>query len=47
MFGRGQRNDLDDDEAGQLAPLIRDELNVELQAIADRDPQERKLLGKL
>jgi diadenosine tetraphosphate (Ap4A) HIT family hydrolase len=34
MFGRGQREELDDDEAEQLAGELRDELRKELEKYA-------------
>lgn len=40
MFGRGQREELDDDEGEQLAGELRDELRKELEQYAG---QESKL----
>jgi hypothetical protein len=37
MFGRGQRSDLDEDEAAELAKNLRAELARELERIAERE----------
>jgi hypothetical protein len=37
MFGRGQRSDLDEDEAAELAKKLRAELGRELERIADKE----------
>jgi diadenosine tetraphosphate (Ap4A) HIT family hydrolase len=37
MFGRGQRSDLDEDEAAELANNLRVELARELDRIADKE----------
>lgn len=37
MFGRGQRSDLDEDEAAELASKLRAEMTRELQRIAERE----------
>jgi diadenosine tetraphosphate (Ap4A) HIT family hydrolase len=37
MFGRGQRSDLDEDEAAELANNLRVELARELERIADKE----------
>ena len=47
MFGRGQRTDLDDDDATLLARLIRSEIHAELQNLGHKDAQAHRLLGKL
>ncbi len=47
MFGRGQRMDLDDEEAVKLAATIRKELRNEIQAMSELDAEGHKLLGKL
>ena len=47
MFGKGQRTDLDEEDAAVLAPQIRDEIQKELAVMADKDPHARRLLGKL
>lgn len=47
MFGRGQREDLDEEEAAKLAAKIREELKKDLVAMSSQDAEGRKLLGKL
>lgn len=47
MFGKGQRTDLDDDDAVILAPRIREEIQVELKRLIHHDPSMHKILGKL
>lgn len=47
MFGKGQRNDLDDEDAAVLAPQIRKEIMAELKTMAQKDPHAHRLLGKL
>lgn len=47
MFGRGQREDLDDDEAVQLAAKIRAEVEKDLECMAEKDRDGRSLLGRL
>ena len=47
MFGRGQREDLDDAEGKVIAASIRAELRKDLQAMGDDDPEGRRLLGRL
>lgn len=47
MFGRGQREDLDDDEAVQLAAKIRAEVEKDLEGMAVKDKDGRMLLGRL
>ena len=47
MFGRGQRMDLDDDEAVTLASKMRSELKKVVQEAANLDPEDFQLLGKL
>lgn len=47
MFGRGQREDLDDDEAVELATKIRAEIEEDLQGMAEKDADGRSLLGRL
>ena len=37
MFGRGQRSDLDEDEAAKLSKNLRAELARELERIADKE----------
>jgi diadenosine tetraphosphate (Ap4A) HIT family hydrolase len=37
MFGRGQRSDLDEDEAAELAENLRAELARELERIASKE----------
>jgi len=37
MFGRGQRSDLDEDEAAELSKNLRAELARELERIADKE----------
>lgn len=37
MFGRGQRSDLDEDEAAELAKRLRAELGRELERIAVKE----------
>jgi hypothetical protein len=37
MFGRGQRSELDDEEAAELAKALREELSKELE----RAPREK------
>ncbi|KAE9973744.1 hypothetical protein BLS_003439 [Venturia inaequalis] len=40
MFGRGQREELDDDEGEQLAGELRDELRKELEQYAGQETEE-------
>lgn len=47
MFGKGQRDELDDEEGIKVAALIRTELEKDLQAMSDNDMDGRALLGKL
>jgi len=37
MFGRGQREDLDDEEAAGLAESIREALRREVEGLAERE----------
>jgi len=37
MFGRGQREDLDDEEAASLAESIREALRREVEGLAERE----------
>jgi hypothetical protein len=37
MFGRGQREDLDDEEAEELARLLREELAREVARVKDQE----------
>jgi len=47
MFGKGQRDELDDEEGIKVAALIRKELEKDLEAMAHNDSNGRVLLGKL
>lgn len=47
MFGRGQREELDDDDGIKIAAAIRKELEKDLQAMAENDKDGRRLLEKL
>jgi len=47
MFGRGQREDLDDEEAVRLAAKIRAEVEKDLEGMAEKDKDGRVLLGRL
>jgi diadenosine tetraphosphate (Ap4A) HIT family hydrolase len=46
MFGRGQRDELDDEDGIQIAASIRKELEKDLQVMAVDDKPARKLLAK-
>jgi len=46
MFGRGQRDELDDDDGVKIAAAIRKELEKDLQIMAETDKPGRKLLAK-
>jgi hypothetical protein len=37
MFGRGQRTELDEDEAAELSRKLREEVTRELERIASRE----------
>lgn len=41
MFGRGQRDDLDDDEAGRLAEELRRVLREEVEKLGGRKSSSR------
>lgn len=47
VFGRGQREELDDEEGAKLAAAIRRELAVELKEMAAEDSEGLELLAKL
>ena len=47
MFGRGQREELDDDDGIKIAAAIRKELEKDLQIMAEQDADNRRLLEKL
>ena len=57
MFGRGQREELDDDEGEELAGLLRGELarevrrireeGVDLECEVPSDDDDRRVKGKL
>ncbi|THC98924.1 hypothetical protein EYZ11_001561 [Aspergillus tanneri] len=52
MFGRGQRDELDDEEGAKLAGLLRQELAREVQQVKQQDGvdlevDEKTMLGKL
>lgn len=47
MFGRGQREDLDDAEGEVVAATIRAELQKDLLEMDHADPEGRRLLGRL
>lgn len=56
MFGRGQRDELDDDEGEVLAKVLREELVREIKRVRDEEgvdledsgiPERRERLGKL
>jgi len=47
MFGKGQRDELDDEEGVKVAALIRQELRKDLEAMADHDTDGHSLLSKL
>ena len=47
IFGRGQREDLDEEDAGVLVKIIRERLGVELDAVRTKEGEEavRILVG--
>lgn len=47
MFGRSQRDELDDDEGVKIAADIRSQLEIELAEMQAQDAECRQLLGKL
>ena len=47
MFGRGQRDELDDEDGIKLSAAIRRELAKDLVSMADSDIQGKRLLEKL
>lgn len=47
MFGKGQRDELDDEEGIKVAALIRKELEKDLEAMSNHDEHGWSLLGKL
>lgn len=47
MFGRGQRDELDDEDGVKIAAAIRKELEKELTIMAQNDAPARQLLEKL
>jgi len=47
MFGRGQRDELDDEDGIKLSAAIRRELAKDLLSMADNDVQGKRLLEKL
>ena len=47
MFGRGQREDLDDEEGIRLAARIRSEIEKDVQVLEDSDRDSLRVLGKL
>ena len=47
MFGRGQRDELDDEEGVKLAAAIRKELESDLDKMGQYDADGEALLGKL
>jgi len=47
MFGRGQREELDDEDGVKIAAAIRKELEKELQLMGENDVEGRRLLEKL
>jgi hypothetical protein len=46
MFGRGQREELDDEDGVKIAAAIRKELGKDLQLMEENDKPARKLLAK-
>jgi hypothetical protein len=46
MFGRGQREELDDEDGVKIAAAIRKELEKDLQLMEANDKPARKLLAK-
>lgn len=47
MFGRGQREEMDDDEGVKVAAAIRIELGKALKEMSTNDAEGLRLLGKL
>lgn len=47
MFGRGQREELDDDDGVKIAAAIRKELKQALKEMGDQDVEGSDLLAKL
>lgn len=47
MFGRGQRDELDEEDGTKLSAAIRREIAKDLLSMANNDAQGRRLLGKL
>lgn len=47
MFGRGQREELDDEDGIKVAAAIRKELEATLKEMGTEDVEGLKLLGKL
>jgi len=47
MFGRGQRDELDDEDGVKLSAAIRIELAKDLLSMADNDIPAKRLLEKL
>lgn len=47
MFGRGQREELDDDDGIKIAAAIRKELDGALKEMGHEDAEGLKMLGKL
>ena len=46
MFGRGQRDELDDEDGVKIAALIRKELVADVKALENSDSVARELLSK-
>ena len=46
MFGRGQRDELDDEDGVKIAALIRKELAADVKALENSDSVARELLSK-
>lgn len=46
MFGKGQRDELDDEDGVKIATAIRKELEKDLEIMAEDDQPARKLLAK-
>jgi len=43
MFGRGQRDDLDDEDGEKLASELRDRVREELKQMREEDKSTKKL----
>lgn len=47
MFGRGQREELDDEDGVKIAAAIRSELSGALEEMRREDSEGLQILGKL